>query len=150
MDAFIKITNEISKRIILTKFSTLKILPKYVDNQRRTTFTKSVLTSPKKKKTQRRWYNQNPKATSKIFSGKLIKIWGSSLHCLNWHWLRGILNKRWYGFLKTINNYSITVNWHTNVHLKISLYICVHIKTVPWKILILNSRNSRVICPWSL
>ena len=50
MDAFIKITNEISKRIILTKFSTLKILPKYVDNQRRTTFTKSVLTSPKKKK----------------------------------------------------------------------------------------------------
>ena len=53
MDAFIKITNEISKRIILTKFSTLKILPKYVDNQRRTTFTKSVLTSPKKKKKHR-------------------------------------------------------------------------------------------------
>ena len=59
MDAFIKITNEISKRIILTKFSTLKILPKYVDNQRRTTFTKSVLTSPKKQKKQKKKHRED-------------------------------------------------------------------------------------------
>ena len=54
MDAFIKITNEISKRRILTKFSNLNILPKYVNNQRRTTFTKSVLTLPKKKKKKKK------------------------------------------------------------------------------------------------
>ena len=38
----------------------------------------------------------------------------------------------------------------TNADLKISLYFCVHIKTVPWKFLILDPKNARVACPWSL
>ena len=32
--------------------------------------------------------------------------------------------------------------------LKISLYVCVNIKTIPWKFCILNTKNFRVICPW--
>ena len=39
---------------------------------------------------------------------------------------------------------------YTNADLKISLYVCVHIKTIPWKFHILNPKNSWVICPWSL
>ena len=38
---------------------------------------------------------------------------------------------------------------YTNAHLKISLYACVHIKTIPWKFRILNLKNSWVIYPWS-
>ena len=34
--------------------------------------------------------------------------------------------------------------------LKISLYVCIHVKTIPWKFRILNPKNSRVIYPWSL
>ena len=34
--------------------------------------------------------------------------------------------------------------------LKISLYVCVHIKTIPWKFLSLKPNNSRFISPWSL
>ena len=33
---------------------------------------------------------------------------------------------------------------------KVSLYVCVHIKTIPLKFCFLNPRNSRYICPWSL
>ena len=29
-------------------------------------------------------------------------------------------------------------------------YVCVHMKTILWKFLILNPKNSRVICLWSL
>ena len=35
---------------------------------------------------------------------------------------------------------------YTNADLKISLYVCVHKKKIPWKFCILNSKNSRVIC----
>ena len=34
--------------------------------------------------------------------------------------------------------------------MKISLYVRMHIKIVPWKFRILNPKNSRVIYPWSL
>ena len=39
---------------------------------------------------------------------------------------------------------------YTNADLKISLYVCVHIKTISWKFRMLCHENSRVICPWSL
>ena len=39
---------------------------------------------------------------------------------------------------------------YTNADLKISLYVCVHIKRIPWKFRILNPQESRVICLWSL
>ena len=57
---------------------------------------------------------------------------------------------------KTINNLNpefidIFLFWrYTNADLKISLYVCVQIKIVPWKFRILNYKNSRVIFPWSL
>ena len=34
---------------------------------------------------------------------------------------------------------------YTNADLKISLYVCIHIKTVPWKFRVLIPQNSRVI-----
>ena len=34
--------------------------------------------------------------------------------------------------------------------MQISLNVCIHIKTIPWKFCNLNPKNSRVICPWSL
>ena len=34
--------------------------------------------------------------------------------------------------------------------LKISLYVCVHMKTILWKFRFLNVENSRVICPWNV
>ena len=34
-----------------------------------------------------------------------------------------------------------------NAELKVSLYVCVHIKTIPSKFPFLNPDNSRVICP---
>ena len=37
------------------------------------------------------------------------------------------------------------VNTYTNADLKISLYVCVHIKTTPCKFRIPNLKNSRVI-----
>ena len=33
---------------------------------------------------------------------------------------------------------------YTNTDLEISLYVCVHVKPVPWKFHILNSKNYRV------
>ena len=39
---------------------------------------------------------------------------------------------------------------YTNADLEISLYVCVHIKIIPWKLRIRNPKNSWVICPWSL
>ena len=39
---------------------------------------------------------------------------------------------------------------YANADLKISLYVCVYLKTVPWKCRILDPENSRVTCPWSL
>ena len=39
---------------------------------------------------------------------------------------------------------------YTNADLKISLYVCVHLKTRTWKFRILNPKNFWVICPWSL
>ena len=57
-------------------------------------------------------------------------------------------------FLETINIWSSTKytrtcpynSWgYTNADLKISLYACVHIKTIPWKFFILKPKNSRVI-----
>ena len=74
MDAFIKITNEISKRIILIKFSTLNILPKYVDNQRRTVFTKSVLTLPTKKKHREDDIIKTQKPHRKYFLANYLKF----------------------------------------------------------------------------
>ena len=41
----------------------------------------------------------------------------------------------------TVNNYR-----YTNADLKISLYVCVHIKLIPWKFRFLNPKNSRGIC----
>ena len=35
-----------------------------------------------------------------------------------------------------------------NADLKISLYVCVHVKTIPWKFRILFPKDSRVICAW--
>ena len=38
---------------------------------------------------------------------------------------------------------------HLKVHyadLKISLYVCVHVKTIPWQFRILNPKSSPVIC----
>ena len=37
-----------------------------------------------------------------------------------------------------------------NADLKISLYVCIDIKVLPWKFRIFNPKNSRAICPWSL
>ena len=37
-----------------------------------------------------------------------------------------------------------------NTDLKMSLYVWVHLKTIPWKFRILNTKNSLVIYPWSL
>ena len=48
---------------------------------------------------------------------------------------------------KKMNDYG---ERYTNADLKTSLDVCVYIKTIPWKFCILNPRNSRVICPWSL
>ena len=39
---------------------------------------------------------------------------------------------------------------NTYADLKISLYVCVHIKTIPWKFRIHIPKNSWVICPWNL
>ena len=39
---------------------------------------------------------------------------------------------------------------YSNVDLKISLYVYVHTKIIPWKFCIFNPKYSRVICPWSL
>ena len=39
---------------------------------------------------------------------------------------------------------------YNNADLKISLYVRVHIKTIPWKFRIFYPKNSRVIYPWSL
>ena len=39
---------------------------------------------------------------------------------------------------------------HTNADLKISLYVCAHVKTVTRKFRILNPKNSRVIYPLRL
>ena len=33
--------------------------------------------------------------------------------------------------------------------MKIFLYVCVHIKTIPWRFRILNLKNFWIICPWS-
>ena len=41
----------------------------------------------------------------------------------------------------------IALKRYTNTDLKISLYIWVHIKTIPWKFRFLNPNNSRIICP---
>ena len=38
---------------------------------------------------------------------------------------------------------------YTNADLKISLYVCVHIKTTPWKFCILNPKDYWAICRWS-
>ena len=35
---------------------------------------------------------------------------------------------------------------YTNADLKISLYVCVHVKAIPWKFCILNPKSSQVIC----
>ena len=42
------------------------------------------------------------------------------------------------------------VQRYTNANLKISLYVCVQIKSKSWKLCILNPKGSWVICPWSL
>ena len=34
--------------------------------------------------------------------------------------------------------YFLSFFWYTNEDLKISLYVCVHIKTIPWKCRIVN------------
>ena len=39
---------------------------------------------------------------------------------------------------------------YTNAGLKISVYVRIHIKTIPWKLCILNPKNSQVICPKNL
>ena len=41
----------------------------------------------------------------------------------------------------------IYVDHLINADLKISLYIQIHIKIIPWKFRILNRKNSRVIHP---
>ena len=33
--------------------------------------------------------------------------------------------------------------------MEIFLYVCVHIKTIPWRFRILNLKNFWIICPWS-
>ena len=73
---------------------------------------------------------------------------------LNYHWpLISALPPP--PFLETINIWNSTINnraWsysssrYTNADLKISLYVCVHIDAIPWKIHILKPENSRVIC----
>ena len=42
------------------------------------------------------------------------------------------------------------INGYTNVDLKISIYIWIHIKRLTLKFRFLNPQNSRVICPRSL
>ena len=34
---------------------------------------------------------------------------------------------------------------YTNLDSKISLYVCVHVKTMPWEICILNPKNPRKV-----
>ena len=43
----------------------------------------------------------------------------------------------------------LIIQRYTNADLKISLYVCVRKKTVPWKFRILNPNNSWVIYPWN-
>ena len=52
-----------------------------------------------------------------------------------------LINLDWY---LRITNFTYT---YVNVDLKISVYVCVHIKTLPWKFCILNPKNSRVVIP---
>ena len=52
--------------------------------------------------------------------------------------------------LKKIHDCAGFMLMYTNADLKISLYVCVHIKTIPWKFRIPNPKNSGVICSWSL
>ena len=40
---------------------------------------------------------------------------------------------------------------YSNVDSKVSsVYVCAHIKTMPWKFSILNPKSCQVICRWSL
>ena len=42
------------------------------------------------------------------------------------------------------------ISRYTNADLKISIYVRLRVKAIPWKLGILNPNNSRVISPWSL
>ena len=42
------------------------------------------------------------------------------------------------------------ISRYTNADLKISIYVRLRVKAIPWKLRILNPNNSRVISPWSL
>ena len=52
-----------------------------------------------------------------------------------------------FSYRTTSDQDMLLFNWrYTNAGLKISLLLCVHIKTILWKFRILNPRNSLVIC----
>ena len=42
---------------------------------------------------------------------------------------------------------AIRNHFYINADLKISLFVLIHIKVIPWKFWILNPKNSRVIRP---
>ena len=46
--------------------------------------------------------------------------------------------------------FEIWTQRYTNADLKISLYVCVYIKTIPSKFHIPNPKNSRFIYVWTL
>ena len=62
--------------------------------------------------------------------------------------------KYWTSFSNIWPTGGFPLGWSSlNVYLwrlKISLYVCVHTKTMPLKFRILNPKNSRVICSWNL
>ena len=45
---------------------------------------------------------------------------------------------------------SLFLSWYTNAYLKVSLYIRIHLKIIPWNSRILNPNKSRVMYPLSL
>ena len=68
------------------------------------------------------------------------------------------LNQMWIWFVVTslvtslalVSVFCIAFKRYSDADLRISLYVCVHKKTIPWTFCIPNPNNSRVICPWSL
>ena len=51
--------------------------------------------------------------------------------------------------IEYVENRLYSLDLIQNADLKISLYVCVHIKTMLWKFRIPNPKNFRVICSWS-
>ena len=69
---------------------------------------------------------------------------------LLWKWIF-LLLKYFFVYMDVFFNPSkiSVLKVYTNADLKISLFACVNIKIIPWKLCVHNLMNFRVICPWS-